>query len=104
MVVPRFLPPMPTPHKPWYDENVRCEFHDGSEGHNTENCRDFQKLVQELISYKVLTFKKNRPSMDIVITRSYNDDVKGSLKTLENSTYQMDVKTLKASIQLRMIS
>lgn len=99
MVVPRFLPPMPTPHKPWYDENVRCEFHDGSKGRHTENCRDFQKLVQELINDKVLTFKKNRSIMDILITRTDNDDVKGSPKTLENSTYQMDVKTLKAGIE-----
>lgn len=45
MIVPRFLPLMPTPYKPWYDKNARCEFHDGSEGHNTENCIDFQKLV-----------------------------------------------------------
>lgn len=89
---------MPTPHKPWYDENARCEFHDGSEGHNTENCRDFQKLVQELINDKVLAFEKNRPSVDILIARSDNDDVKGSSKTLKDSTYQMDVKTLKASI------
>lgn len=112
MVVPIFLLPMPMPDKPWYNENSKCEFHDGSEGHNTENCRHFQKLVQELINDKVFTFKKNDPSMDILIARSDNDDVKGSPKTLEESTYQMDVKTIKASIegirqifvQLRMIS
>ena len=55
--------------------------------------------MQELISDKVLTFKNNNPSMGILITRSDNDDVKGSWKTLENSTYQMDVKTLKANIE-----
>ena len=33
-----------------------------------------------------------------MITRSYNDDVKGSLKNLETSTYQKDVETLKARI------
>lgn len=94
---------MPTPHKPWYDENARYEFHDGSEGHNTENCRDFQKLVQELVNGKVLIFKKNGPIMDILITRSDNDDVNGSPKTLENSIYHMDVKTLKASIEDIMV-
>lgn len=99
MVVPRFFPPMPMPNKPWYDENPRCEFHDGSEGHNSENRKDFQKLVHELINDKVLTLKKNDPSMEILITRSDNDDVKGSPKTIEDSSYPMDVKTLKASIE-----
>lgn len=37
--------------------------------------------------------------MDILITSSDNDDVKRSPKTLENSTYQMDVKTLKVNIE-----
>lgn len=98
MVVPRFLPQMHRPHKPWYNVNARCEFHDGSKGHNTENCRDFQKLVQELINDKVLDFKKNNPSIDILITSSDDEDVKGSPKTLEDSNYQINVETLKANI------
>ncbi|KAI5427101.1 hypothetical protein KIW84_032502 [Lathyrus oleraceus] len=28
IVVPRGLPPMPKPYKPWYNENVMCAFHD----------------------------------------------------------------------------
>lgn len=80
MVVPKFLPPKPKPYKPKYDVNARCEFHNGSEGHNTEKCRDFQKMVQELIHDKILTFKENAPSIYILIARSDNDDVKGSPK------------------------
>lgn len=99
MVVPKFFPPMPMPHKPWYVVNAKCEFRDGSEGHNTRNCINFQKLVQELINDKVLTFKENGSSIYILIARSDNDDVKGSPKILENFTYQIDVKTLKASIE-----
>lgn len=54
--------------------------------------------MQELINDKILNFKNNGPSIDILIARSDNDDVKGSLKTLETYTYQKDVETLKASI------
>ncbi|XP_050875210.1 uncharacterized protein LOC127078830 [Lathyrus oleraceus] len=55
-VVPRALPPMPKPHKPWYDENARCSFHANSEGHTTENCKVFKLRVQELIDQKILSF------------------------------------------------
>ncbi|XP_050902816.1 uncharacterized protein LOC127115280 [Lathyrus oleraceus] len=55
-VVPRALPPMPKPHKPWYDENARCAFHANSEGHTTENCKVFKLRVQELIDQKSLSF------------------------------------------------
>lgn len=55
-------------------------------------------MVQELINDKILNFKKNGPNIDILITRSDNDDVKGSPKTLETFTYQKDIETLKASI------
>ncbi|XP_050890981.1 uncharacterized protein LOC127096459 [Lathyrus oleraceus] len=55
-VVPRELPPMPKPHKPWYDENARCAFHANSEGHTTENCKVFKLQVQELIDQKILSF------------------------------------------------
>ncbi|XP_050875214.1 uncharacterized protein LOC127078834 [Lathyrus oleraceus] len=55
-VVPRELPPIPKPHKPWYDENARCAFHANSEGHTTENCKVFKLRVQELIDQKILSF------------------------------------------------
>ncbi|XP_050919520.1 uncharacterized protein LOC127137069 [Lathyrus oleraceus] len=55
-VVPRALPPMPKPHKPWYIENARCSFHANSEGHTTENCKVFKLRVQELIDQKILSF------------------------------------------------
>ncbi|XP_050889228.1 uncharacterized protein LOC127094438 [Lathyrus oleraceus] len=55
-VVPRKLPPMPKPHKPWYDENARCAFHANSEGHTTENGKVFKLRVQELIDQKILSF------------------------------------------------
>ncbi|XP_050874912.1 uncharacterized protein LOC127078508 [Lathyrus oleraceus] len=56
VVVPRALPPMPKPHKPWYDENARCAFHANSEGHTIENCKVFKLWVQELIDKKILSF------------------------------------------------
>lgn len=54
--------------------------------------------MQDLINEKILTFKKNDPNIDILVTRSDNDDVRRSPNTLKTSTYQKDFKTLKASI------
>ena len=45
-----------------------------------------------MINDKIFNFKKNDQNIDILVTRLYNDDVKGSQKTLETSTYQKDLK------------
>lgn len=55
-VTPRELPPMPKPHRPWYDENSRCAYHANSEGHSIENYKAFKAKVQSLIDQKMLSF------------------------------------------------
>ncbi|KAK2456148.1 hypothetical protein QL285_003538 [Trifolium repens] len=47
------------PYPPGFDENARCDYHNGSPGHNVENCRAFKHKVQELIDQKLLTFKED---------------------------------------------
>ncbi|MCI72143.1 gag-protease polyprotein, partial [Trifolium medium] len=42
MVTPRALKPMNPPFPAWYDANSKCDFHVGTEGHSTDNCRAFK--------------------------------------------------------------
>jgi hypothetical protein len=53
------LDPVSPPYPPGFDENARCDYHNGSLGHNIENCRGFKHKVQELIDQKLLNFKED---------------------------------------------
>ncbi|KAK2409788.1 hypothetical protein QL285_045192 [Trifolium repens] len=53
------LDPVSPPYPHGFDENARCDYHNGSPGHNIENCRGFKHKVQELIDQKLLTFKED---------------------------------------------
>ncbi|KAK2426250.1 hypothetical protein P8452_40961 [Trifolium repens] len=55
------LDPVSPPYPSGYDENARCDYHNGSPGHNIENCRGFKRKVQELVDQKLLTFKEGEP-------------------------------------------
>ena len=50
------------PRKPqypeWYDFSARCEYHDGVEGHSTENCTSFKDKVQALIDADPAKFQE----------------------------------------------
>jgi hypothetical protein len=41
---------------PDYDENAKCEFHSGTQGHNIEGCRAFKNVVQDLVDSKAINF------------------------------------------------
>ena len=41
----QYLPPYPK----WYDTNAYCEFHEGVQGHSTENCYSLRRKLYELI-------------------------------------------------------
>ncbi|KAK2442930.1 hypothetical protein QL285_014077 [Trifolium repens] len=58
------LDPVSPPYPPGFDENARCDYHNGSPGHNIENCRGFKYKVQELIDQKLLTFKEGEPNRE----------------------------------------
>ncbi|KAK2396956.1 hypothetical protein QL285_058583 [Trifolium repens] len=57
------LDPVSPPYPPGFDENARCDYHNGSPGHNIENCRAFKHKVQELIDQKLLTFKEDESNV-----------------------------------------
>ncbi|KAI5384041.1 hypothetical protein KIW84_071153 [Lathyrus oleraceus] len=78
-VVPRALPPMPKPHKPWYDENARCAFHANSEGHTTEN---YKRVIQftrakidEDVAVIVPVFDQERLPKPLVVPYQRNVDL-----------------------------
>ena len=56
------------PHKPpfprWYDSNSRCDYHNGTQDHSTENSFSLKYKVQSLIKAGWLDFNKsNRPNV-----------------------------------------
>ncbi|KAK2414832.1 hypothetical protein QL285_037374 [Trifolium repens] len=64
MVTPEALRPMTALFPVWYDTKAKCEYHAGTEGHSTDNCRTFKNKVQELIEQKLLTFKEGEPNCE----------------------------------------
>ncbi|KAK2416675.1 hypothetical protein QL285_039056 [Trifolium repens] len=58
------LDPVSPPYPPGFNENARCDYHNGSPGHNIENCRGFKYKVPELIDQKLLTFKEGEPNCE----------------------------------------
>jgi hypothetical protein len=41
-----YTPPYPT----WFDQNVKCDYHNGVMGHSTENCAKLRQVIYELIN------------------------------------------------------
>ncbi|XP_050910073.1 uncharacterized protein LOC127123946 [Lathyrus oleraceus] len=80
-VMPRALPPMPKPHKPWYDENARCSFHANSEESSTDDglIKDVFKLKTlltvvharlmeaELMNERVIQFTRGKIDEDVAM-------------------------------------
>ncbi|XP_050880272.1 uncharacterized protein LOC127083946 [Lathyrus oleraceus] len=57
LVQPRAMVPMRSDQRPPdYDENAKCEFHSGTQGHNIEGCRAFKNVVQDLVDSKAINF------------------------------------------------
>jgi hypothetical protein len=57
LVQPRTMAPVrPDQRPPNYDENAKCEFHSGTQGHNIEGCRAFKNVVQDLVDSKAINF------------------------------------------------
>ena len=48
-------PPYPKGHDP----NARCDYHSGSAGHSTEQCKRLKESVQKLINDGKICFPKN---------------------------------------------
>ncbi|XP_027368345.1 uncharacterized protein LOC113874309 [Abrus precatorius] len=63
LVVPCPMKPVELPYPRGYNPNAKCEYHVGSIGHSTENCRALKFKVQDLINAKWLNFKEDNPNI-----------------------------------------
>lgn len=82
LVFPKKLKPMVYPYPPIYDQNERCEFHEGSPRHTSKDCKTLKYRVKELIDKKNVTFKRNGLKVDESINGSCNAQGKGSPRPL----------------------
>lgn len=97
VVIPRELKPVPGVAKVWFDERAKCAFHADSVGHETEFCFAFKCTVQKLIDDKILFFKQNGSSLDILLARSNHSNFEELPKLIGTIAYQEEVETLKSS-------
>lgn len=106
MVELKSLEPPPQPFSPNYDENARCEYHDGSTGHTLKNCRDFKHKVHDLIDSQAITFDK--PTLNVKTNPMFTH-VGPSVNILENFNGQEfvrkveQVKTLISIFKERLV-
>ena len=58
-------PPLIAPNNtsPWYKADQLCAYHQGSPGHNIENCFALKADVQRLIKSGILSFKDVNPNV-----------------------------------------
>lgn len=61
--------PLAYPYPLGYDQNVRCEFHDGSSGNTIRDCIAFKYKIKELIDKKTLDFKIDGPKVNILFSK-----------------------------------
>lgn len=82
LVFPKKLKPMLYSYPHVYDQNERCEFHEGSPRHTSKDCKTLKYRVKELIGNKFLTFKRNGLKVDNSTNGSCNAQGKGSWRPL----------------------
>lgn len=94
---PESLKQLISPIPKLLNPNIKYEYHTGTVGHSTKDCTSFKAKVQELIDNKLLTFKMDNPNVDILTTRSCNDESQGSPKPLEILYSKETSKSLKTN-------
>jgi hypothetical protein len=57
--VTRPCKPPPTPLPPRFQHDLKCEFHQGAQGHDVEGCYALKYVVKDLIDKGQLTFENS---------------------------------------------
>ncbi|KAL4282862.1 hypothetical protein GQ457_16G026280 [Hibiscus cannabinus] len=85
LVVPRYIAPIQPPYPPWFNPNVKCDYHAGNPGHHINDCTAFKYVVEQLLKAGMLSFEApeknpmpNHKGVNVVIEGS-NIRVKESL-------------------------
>ncbi|KAL4277859.1 hypothetical protein GQ457_03G015420 [Hibiscus cannabinus] len=77
LVVPRYIAPIQPPYPPWFNPNVKCDYHAGNPGHHINDCTAFKYVVEQLLKTGMLSFEApennhmpNHKGVNIVIEGS----------------------------------
>ncbi|KAK8671021.1 hypothetical protein V6N13_037632 [Hibiscus sabdariffa] len=54
LVAPRYIAPIQPPYPPWFNPNVKCDYHPG---HHIDNCTAFKFVVEQLLKAGMLSFE-----------------------------------------------
>ncbi|KAK9029881.1 hypothetical protein V6N11_031323 [Hibiscus sabdariffa] len=57
LIAPRYIMPVQPPYPPWYNPNVKCDYHAGLVGHHIDNCTAFKHAVEHLLKMGMLSFE-----------------------------------------------
>ncbi|KAL4368642.1 hypothetical protein GQ457_05G011370 [Hibiscus cannabinus] len=57
LVVPRYISPIQPPYPPWFNPNVKCDYHAGNPGHHINDCTAFKYVVEQLLKAGMLSFE-----------------------------------------------
>ncbi|KAL4281923.1 hypothetical protein GQ457_03G017610 [Hibiscus cannabinus] len=57
LVVPCYIAPIQPPYPPWFNPNVKCDYHDGNPGHHINDCTAFKYVVEQLLKAGMLSFE-----------------------------------------------
>ncbi|KAK8612721.1 hypothetical protein V6N13_092832 [Hibiscus sabdariffa] len=85
LVAPRYIAPIQPPYPPWFNPNVKCDYHAGNPSHYIDNCTAFKYVVEQLLKARMLSFEApeknpmpNQKGLNAV-TEGNNRQVKESL-------------------------
>ncbi|KAK8661750.1 hypothetical protein V6N13_091345 [Hibiscus sabdariffa] len=62
LVAPCYIALIQPPYPPWFNPNVKCDYHVGNPGHHINDCTAFKYVVEQLLKVGMLSFeapKKN---------------------------------------------
>ncbi|KAK8559400.1 hypothetical protein V6N13_026823 [Hibiscus sabdariffa] len=54
------MAPIQPPYLPWFNPNVKCDYHAGNPGHHIENCTAFKYVVEQLLKAGMLSFETSK--------------------------------------------
>ncbi|KAK9010716.1 hypothetical protein V6N11_043586 [Hibiscus sabdariffa] len=57
LVAPRYMAPTQPPYPPWFNLNVKCDYHAGNPGHHINDYTTFKYVVEQLLKVGMLSFE-----------------------------------------------
>ncbi|KAK8534633.1 hypothetical protein V6N12_057277 [Hibiscus sabdariffa] len=87
LVAPRYIAPMQPPFPPWFNPNVKYDYHGGNPGHHIDNCTAFKYVVEQLLKVGILSFEATEKN-PLPNHKGVNDVIEGNnAKIKENLSY-----------------